>query len=509
VVIALVITAIVPLLASIWLARSVATGITREAFAPEIERRLEHSLALSAELQVQQLRAMQREVALMVLHPTLREAVKSGDGPALEVELARVFGQQRGLWTLEVRNAKDDVLAKRRRKAPIDATKETPVTIEAELEDTGKLVVVFAADRSYELESADTESLLTRYAATSAKHRGAWIQGPQTIAFTLLLLLTLLASVLVGTLVMRPFIQRIQRLAAATLPVAEGDLSVRVLSRGVDEIDNLAQAFNKMLEQLGRSRARIEFLKRMGEWQQMARRLAHEIKNPLTPIQLAVEECHRRYDGDNESYRTLLQTTLDIVVEEVASLRRLVGEFAAFARLPVADLQRGDLRDFIEDQKPRLLREELQAAHDGEVELDVEVEEEEMPVALDRTMLYRALSNLVVNAAQAAAAEDGNGRVRVRVWRDLEHCAVDVEDDGPGVPESMRQTIFDPYVTNKRDGTGLGLTIVKKVVIDHGGHIDVDDSELGGARIRLRLPLWGTSASEAAMVQSVSSPISP
>ena len=105
-VVALVITALVPLLASVWLARSVATGITREAFAPEIERRLEHALELSAELQVQQLRAMQREVALMVLHPTLREAAESGDGPALERELARVFREQRGLWTLEVRSAK-------------------------------------------------------------------------------------------------------------------------------------------------------------------------------------------------------------------------------------------------------------------------------------------------------------------------------------------------------------------------------------------------------------------
>src|SRR5690606_14161727 len=113
-------------------------------------------------------------------------------------------------------------------------------------------------------------------------------------------------------------------------PVAGGDLSVRVDDSGNDEIAALARAFNDMLETMGDSRARIEFLKRVGEWQHMARRLAHEIKNPLTPIQLAVEECHQRYRGDDSDYQKLLDTTRDIVVEEVARLRRLVTEFSAF-----------------------------------------------------------------------------------------------------------------------------------------------------------------------------------
>src|SRR4029079_18424519 len=111
------------------------------------------------------------------------------------------------------------------------------------------------------------------------------------------------------------------------------------------------RAFNRMLGELERSRARIEFLRRIGEWQKMARRLAHEIKNPWRPSQLAVEECHRRYEGDDAEYRRILETTLEVVAEEVGSLRRLVGEFSSFARLPRAELSPGDLGEFLREQR--------------------------------------------------------------------------------------------------------------------------------------------------------------
>src|SRR6185369_10123519 len=137
---------------------------------------------------------------------------------------------------------------------------------------------------------------------------------------------------------------------AATRPVAEGDLSVRVGLEGDDEVADLGRSFDRMLEELSQSRARVEFLRRMGEWQQVARRLAHEIKNPLTPIQLAVEECHRRYRGDDAEYKRLVETTLEVVAEEVGTLRRLVSEFSSFARLPTADLAPADLGAFLREQ---------------------------------------------------------------------------------------------------------------------------------------------------------------
>ena len=113
--------------------------------------------------------------------------------------------------------------------------------------------------------------------------------------------------------------------------VAKGDdLSVRVPITGSDELTDLAVTFNRMLEEMSGSRARIEYLQRISAWQEMAQRLAHEIKNPLTPIQLAVQECHRKYDGNDPKYRALLDTTLEVVEEEVGVLRRLVGDFSNF-----------------------------------------------------------------------------------------------------------------------------------------------------------------------------------
>ncbi len=149
-----------------------------------------------------------------------------------------------------------------------------------------------------------------------------------------------------------------------------------------------------MLEELTESRARVEYLRRMSEWQQMARRLAHEIKNPLTPIQLAVEECHRRYRGEDPVFRRILQTTFEVVLEEVASLRRLVNEFAEFARLPRAELRPGELGAFLREQAAHFA---AAAGDTGEralfagVDVAFDVPDGAMPAMMDEEMLHRAL----------------------------------------------------------------------------------------------------------------------
>jgi nitrogen fixation/metabolism regulation signal transduction histidine kinase len=268
-----------------------------------------------------------------------------------------------------------------------------------------------------------------------------------------------------------------------------------------------------MVGEVEESRARIEFLRRMGTWQEMARRLAHEIKNPLTPIQLAVQEAHRRYPGSDAAYTKLLDTTREIVEEEVATLRRLVGEFASFARMPRAELERADLAAFLGDQRERL---SLPAAAEGTdegtpnvsdllsgVAMEWRVDERPMNVALDPQMMHRVLANVVGNAAQAVrGARAIGGRIELSTREDDAGFVIDVDDDGPGVPEEQRAQIFDPYFTTKAEGTGLGLAIVKKIIVEHGGTIEALASPLGGARMRIRLPRLGTPASDAAMASS-------
>ena len=283
---------------------------------------------------------------------------------------------------------------------------------------------------------------------------------------------------------------------------------VRVAMEGDDEVADLGRAFDRMLEELGDSRARVEFLRRMGEWQKMARRLAHEIKNPLTPIQLVVEECHRRYRGDDPEYKRIVQTTLEVVEEEVGSLRRLVTEFSSFARLPRAELHPEDLGEFLREQAAHI------EAHEGEdgddralfagVDVTFAIPEAPMPALIDPEMLHRVLTNVIRNAAQSIrdARDPGSpprGRVEIGATAEAQRFVVTVDDDGPGIPPDVASVLFDPYVTTKRDGTGLGLAIVKKIVMDHGGSIEAGKGPLGGARIKLVLPREGSAAAKAAL----------
>src|SRR4029079_10366269 len=155
-------------------------------------------------------------------------------------------------------------------------------------------------------------------------------------AFTALLGITIALAIAVGTGLARGVAVRLGELAKATQLVGAGNLSIRVSEAGNDEITALARAFNRMLGEVETSRARIEYLQRISAWQEMARRLAHEIKNPLTPIQLGVQEIHRRYSGHDEQFRDLLDTTLEIVEDEVGTLRRVGFEVSHIATIPPA-----------------------------------------------------------------------------------------------------------------------------------------------------------------------------
>jgi two-component system nitrogen regulation sensor histidine kinase NtrY len=292
-------------------------------------------------------------------------------------------------------------------------------------------------------------------------------------AFALLFGGVVAAVTVIAIVVARRTSRRIQRLAVATARVAEGDLDARVDVPGKDELADLGHAFNRMVTDLRRSRAEIEYLQKIGAWQEVARRLAHEIKNPLTPIQLAVQQLASKYAGDDARFRKMLADASEIVTEEVAGLRRLVDAFSGFAKLPRVEAAKLDLAAVVDE-----------VARDADF---VELESPDAPVLVagDRMLLKRALVNLVDNAREAGAK-----RVRI-TWASAEDGArLTVDDDGAGVPADVAARIFDPYVTTKEHGTGLGLAIVKKTLLEHGGDVVLDEarSPLGGARFVLRIP---------------------
>jgi signal transduction histidine kinase len=314
---------------------------------------------------------------------------------------------------------------------------------------------------------------------------------------TIALITILLIATVLGLFVAGRATRRVAILREAARRVGDGDLGVRVFPRGKDELDDLGRDFNRMVALLGNTRSRLEYLQKVSAWQEVARRLAHEIKNPLTPIQLAVQELGSKYRGDDAGYARLLQTAQEILREEIDSIRRLVDDFSAFAKLPKVEPAPVDLGQVVDDFVRGHVRWQpflRYAKPAGRVE-----------ALCDRMLIRRVLTNLVENAVQAV---EGAGRVpeiavHVEGGDGRGRAVIVVDDNGPGVPAAERARVFDPYVTTKENGTGLGLAIVRKIVIDHGGDVTLSSSPLGGARFEVAIPA-GAPAEVAAKSEAKS-----
>jgi two-component system nitrogen regulation sensor histidine kinase NtrY len=299
--------------------------------------------------------------------------------------------------------------------------------------------------------------------------------------YVVLVLMMLAAAPLVGWVFARHVTRRVARLHEAAGRVGAGDLTVRLAPKGKDELAQLGRAFDGMVAELAHARSRLEYLQKVSAWQEVARRLAHEIKNPLTPVQLAVQELASKYAGDDASYRRLLDTATEILREEIGSLRRLVDDFSAFAKLPEVEPTPIDLHV--------LVTEILRLQPEWQSFVTVEPSATPVPAMCDRTLFRRVIANLVENAVAAAQGAGRTPEIRIRIEARSGRAAVAVADNGPGVAETDRQHIFDPYVTHRAGGTGLGLAIVRKIVIDHGGDVSVGATPAGGALFTVELPI--------------------
>jgi nitrogen fixation/metabolism regulation signal transduction histidine kinase len=260
---------------------------------------------------------------------------------------------------------------------------------------------------------------------------------------------------------------------------------VRVVDPVGDELSDLAHAFNRMVREIREGRERIEYLQRVSAWQEFARRLAHEIKNPLTPIQLAIQEVKSKYRGDDPRFRAVLDESHEIIEEEVAVLRRLTGEFSSFARLPRVTPREMDLGEFLSDVCPSL----ESFARSRNVALTCREPDRPLPVEIDTAMLRRVLDNLVHNAVEAIERGGREGRVDIEATATGSTVTVRIVDDGPGIDAENLEDIFAPYYTTRPDGTGLGLAIVKKVVLEHGGTLTVSRTGPDGTTFTIELPL--------------------
>ena len=243
---------------------------------------------------------------------------------------------------------------------------------------------------------------------------------------------------------------------------------------------------------------------RMSAWADVARRIAHEIKNPLTPIQLSAERLRRKYGKMIGDDRAVFEQCTDTIVRQVDDIRRMVDEFSHFARMPKPVISAEDVADTIR-QAVFLMR-----VGNSEVDIDTEIAEDPMPARFDRRLISQALTNLIKNATEAIAAEPpadlGKGSIRIFAKREAGDIVIDVVDNGTGLPKEHRSRLLEPYVTTREKGTGLGLAIVGRIVEDHGGSIELHDASgkipgQRGAWVRVRFAADGHAEPSDAKTQ--------
>lgn len=290
--------------------------------------------------------------------------------------------------------------------------------------------------------------------------------------------LAIVFSLWVAARVSRP----IEELARAAEEVASGNWGTHVPSRGRDEVSVLARSFNHMTDQLTSQRERLVQSERVAAWRELARRLAHELKNPLFPLQLTVENLVRARALPEEEFDEIFRESTATLGAEIANLKTIIGRFSDFSKMPKPELERMDARDAI-NRVHALYANTSQSA--AEINFALDVSQEPMPIDADTELLHRALSNLVLNAIDAMP--DG-GTLTLAAHPKGEGVELRVADTGEGLTPEECERLFTPYYTTKQHGTGLGLAIVQSVVADHAGTITVEGAPGGGAAFIITLP---------------------
>ena len=267
----------------------------------------------------------------------------------------------------------------------------------------------------------------------------------------------------------------IHRLTAGLGNLAAGDLNARVQPGRDDEIGRAIQAFNDMAGKLQESTERLVYLRQLASWQTLARKMAHEVKNSLTPIRLTVEEMLVRYDDADRGFMT--QAT-QIVVDEIETLEKRIRAFSQFAAEPPVEKAPVDVNSILQERIAFLKNAHPEVAYDCRLQ--------EVPrVLADQDLLKGILTNLLENAAEAAGQ---GGQILGVTAAENGRVAIEVHDSGPGLSEQARLSLFQPTISFKKRGMGLGLSIARKSALLSGGDIVLVKGELGGAGFRVLLP---------------------
>ncbi|EMY11912.1 GHKL domain protein [Leptospira weilii str. Ecochallenge] len=304
-------------------------------------------------------------------------------------------------------------------------------------------------------------------------------------------LLAIYFSLLFARKISRPIIE----LANATQKISMGDTDINLEIREAGEIGALIDSFNQMVKDLKSKDEELMQSQRIAAWKEVAQRMAHEIKNPLTPIQLSAERIRRKMKSENkEQFREIVSTGTDTIIKQVRVLEHLVNEFSDFARMPTPKLINQNL-------EPIILEAVKLFEHTPQIKITTSISKGFPQLFLDQKIVLRVLTNLIKNSMEAIERKRekeklsnymGSILISASTTRKIMRrvAVISVEDNGIGISAELKQKVFEPYYSTKNSNTsGIGLAIVQKSVIDHNGHISVDSSRMGGCRFQIELPV--------------------
>ena len=292
--------------------------------------------------------------------------------------------------------------------------------------------------------------------------------------------LAILLSGWIAARVTRP----VEQLAEAASNVAAGDWNTQVPVASGDELGQLAESFNRMTRELLEQRDRALQAERVAAWRELARRLAHELKNPLFPLQLTVENLIRARQQSSDLFEEIFRESVSTLLAEIANLKAIISRFSDFSKMPQPQLREVNINDVVRDVA-RLFQAQLSVPNGKTIECILDLANDPLTTAADSELLHRALSNLVLNAMEAM---QNGGTLTMSTRHQREHFTIEISDTGPGLTPEECSRLFTPYYTSKTHGTGLGLAIVQSVISDHRGRISVRSTVGSGTTFAIELP---------------------
>lgn len=290
---------------------------------------------------------------------------------------------------------------------------------------------------------------------------------------TFLIIFVLILSVISFYFITRP----IKRLQSATIELASGNLEARVKESSLSPLNDLIQSFNNMADELLANRRKLIQAEKDAAWRDMARVLAHEIKNPLTPMRLSLERLETKFAMKSDNLDEVFSKVTKVIHEEIDKLQNFASEFSNFSKLPNAVMENYNINDQII---------EVCSPYETDIEISLDLQNELPSIFADNVQIKQVLDNLIQNSINASG---DNNKIEITTFAEDSNISISIRDHGKGIEEEHLSEIFKPYFTKSKGGTGLGLAIVRRIVKNHGGNINVESSVGKGTVFTLSFPL--------------------